>query len=115
MEQRARCQLARRKVFVTLGREAWQVPGVALQAVGCSVQLYSESFPSWPEARQPYFSSQPVRCSLKLTSLSAISISPMNLEAGSKHPRVHLWPAHLWPRQFPMGCLRPGLFTPISL
>lgn len=45
MEQRARCQLARRKVFVTLGREAWQVPGVALQAVGCSVQLYSESLP----------------------------------------------------------------------
>ena len=50
MEQRARCQLAGRKVFVALGREAWQIPGVAMQAVGCRVRLYAAlPFLAWSQ------------------------------------------------------------------
>ena len=51
VEQSARCQLAGGEVFVTLGQEAWRVPGVAVQAVGCRIQLYCEPLPSWPGAR----------------------------------------------------------------
>ena len=115
MEQRARCQLAGRKVFVALGREAWQVPGVAMQAVGCRVRLYAAlPFLAWSQIALLFLPA----CRVFSEAHQRLCHFHLPHELGGREQTSPCSPVACSPvakAEFPMGCLRPGLFTPISL